>query len=65
MTTWPHIPDDAVDWFRAVFAEANRRVTERLLNVPNMRETALDDGLIEAIIPYSPPRFLPPEPWSK
>lgn len=59
MTTWPHIPDDAVDWFRAVFAEANRRVTERLLNVPNIRETALDDGLIEAIIPYSPPRLLP------
>ncbi len=59
MTRWPEIPDDAIDWFRAVFAEANRKVTERLINVPNIRETALDDGLIEAVIPYSPPRLLP------
>lgn len=59
MTDWPNIPDDAIDWFRAVFAEANRRVTERLLNVPNIRETALDDGLVEAVIPFSPPRLLP------
>lgn len=59
MTTWPDIPEDAIDWFRAVFAEANRKVTERLVNVPNIRETALDDGLVEAVIPFSPPRLLP------
>jgi hypothetical protein len=59
MTTWPDIPEDAIDWFRAVFAEANRKVTERLANVPNIRETALDDGLVEAVIPFSPPRLLP------
>lgn len=59
MSVWDEIPADVVDWFRSVFAEANRRVTERLINVPNIRETSLDDGLVEAIIPFSPPRILP------
>jgi hypothetical protein len=56
---WPAIPNDIVEWFRRAFAHANARVTERLLNVPNIRETALDDGLIEALIPQSAPRLLP------
>ncbi|RUU26013.1 hypothetical protein [Mesorhizobium sp. M6A.T.Ce.TU.016.01.1.1] len=59
MTVWTDIPDDVVSWFREVFANANSRVTERLLNVPNIRETSLDDGLVEAIIPFTPPRLLP------
>jgi len=37
----------------------NRRVCERLANLPNIRETSLDDGLIEALIPDSAPRILP------
>lgn len=59
MTPWPHIPDDVVTWFREVFAEANRRVCERLVNLPNVRETSLDDGLIEALIPDTAPTLLP------
>jgi hypothetical protein len=58
MQSWPDIPSDVVDWFRTVFAEANRRVSERLINVPNIREISLDDGLIEAIIPLSAPKLL-------
>ena len=59
MEPWPTIPDDVVSWFRGVFAEANRRVCERLVNVPNIRETSLDDGLIEALIPDTAPTLLP------
>ena len=46
-------------WFRGVFADANRRVCERLVNLPNIRETSLDDGLIEALIPNTAPTRLP------
>lgn len=56
---WPRIPDDVVAWFRSIFASANRRVCERLVNLPNVRETSLDDGLIEALIPDSAPMLLP------
>lgn len=59
MNPWPSIPDDVVSWFRAVFANANRQVCERLVNLPNIRETSLDDGLIEALIPDSAPTVLP------
>ena len=59
MASWPQIPDDVVAWFRGVFASANRSVCERLINVPNIRETSLDDGLIEALIPESAPHILP------
>lgn len=59
MDAWPQIPDDVVTWFRGVFADANRRVCERLVNLPNIRETSLDDGLIEALIPDAAPTLLP------
>jgi len=59
MGPWPEIPNDVVTWFRGVFGEANRRVCERLVNVPNIRETSLDDGLIEALIPDTAPTLLP------
>lgn len=59
MESWPHIPDDVVAWFRGIFANANRKVCERLVNLPNIRETSLDDGLIEALIPDSAPTLLP------
>ncbi len=52
---WPDIPMDVIDYVRSVFGEANRRTTERLLNMPNIREAALDDGLVESIIPRSAP----------
>lgn len=56
---WPKIPDDVVSWFRRIFAVANCKVCERLANLPNIRETSLDDGLIEALIPDSAPKLLP------
>jgi hypothetical protein len=59
MKAWPQIPADVVTWFRNVFSEANRRVCERLVNLPNVRETSLDDGLIEALIPETAPTLLP------
>lgn len=59
MNPWPQIPEDVVVWFRDVFSEANRRVCERLVNLPNVRETSLDDGLIEALIPDTAPTLLP------
>lgn len=59
MDPWPRIPEDVVAWFRMAFGQANRRVCERLANLPNIRETSLDDGLIEALIPDSAPTLLP------
>lgn len=59
METWPKIPEDVVTWFRSVFANANAHVCERLVNLPNIRETSLDDGLIEALIPDTAPTLLP------
>ena len=40
-------------------AEANRSSSERMQNVPNIRETSLDDELVEAPLPFSAPRLLP------
>jgi hypothetical protein len=59
MNIWPKIPEDVVTWFRGVFSGANRSVCERLVNLPNVRETSLDDGFIEALIPETAPIFLP------
>jgi hypothetical protein len=56
--SWPVIPKDAIEYFRGAFAEANRVATERIVNVPNIRETSLDDALVDALIPFSPPRRL-------
>src|ERR1700730_10713260 len=55
---WPIIPKDAVEHFRTAFTDANRVATERIVNVPNVRETSLDDALVDALIPFSPPRRL-------
>jgi hypothetical protein len=55
---WPAIPKDAIEYFRGAFAEANRVATERIVNIPNIRETTLDDALVDALIPFSPPKRL-------
>src|SRR5277367_3175817 len=57
-TAWPVIPKDAIEYFRRAFAEANRVATERIVNVPNIREISLDDALVDALIPFSPPKRL-------
>jgi len=59
MTVWQSLPKDVIDYFRKAFRSANRQVTELVLNVPNIRETSLDDCLINALIPLSPPNKLP------
>jgi hypothetical protein len=59
MPAWPILPSDVIDWFRSAFAEANSAVASRLFNVPNIHEPGLDDALIEALVPLSPPRLLP------
>jgi len=58
MNPWPALPSDAVAHFHDAFANANRLVSERLINIPNARETSLDDALIEFLIPSSAPRIL-------
>jgi hypothetical protein len=55
---WPAIPADAIEYFRSAFAEANRVATEHIVNVPNIRETSLDDTFVNALIPFSPPKRL-------
>jgi hypothetical protein len=55
---WINIPNDVIVWFRSAFAEANRVVTETLLNVPNAREPSLDDTFIQALIPLSAPTLM-------
>ncbi|MDQ1850735.1 hypothetical protein Q9299_20735 [Gemmobacter fulvus] len=42
----PPLPEEVIAWFRARFEEANRSVTENLVNNPNARETTLDDALL-------------------
>jgi hypothetical protein len=58
MADWPLLPSDVIEWFRGAFAAANRAVTEQLLNTPTVRETTLDDALIQALIPRSAPHLL-------
>ena len=54
-----NIPSDIVDWFRGVFAGANRRLSEKLLNVPAMPEPHFDTTLLEHLSGYATPRRFP------
>jgi hypothetical protein len=54
-----NIPSDIVDWFRGVFAGANRRLSEKLLNVPAMPEPHFDTTLLEHLSGYAAPRRFP------
>ncbi|MGE3627103.1 MAG: hypothetical protein AB7G34_12105 [Hyphomicrobiales bacterium] len=58
LNPWPVIPNDAIEYFRRAFAEANRVAAERIVTVPNIRETTLDDAVVDALIPFSPPKRL-------
>jgi hypothetical protein len=40
------------------FAKANKAVSEVLVNVPNVRETSLDDTFVQALLPHSAPTLL-------
>ena len=45
----PIIPDDAIEFVRAAFAQANRRATNTLARQPSMHEEGLDFQLIAAL----------------
>ena len=53
------LPTDIVDWFRGVFAAANRRLAERIRNAPAVPEPHLDTTFIEHLMAYSAPRTFP------
>jgi hypothetical protein len=50
------IPKEIVDWFRGVFADANRRLSEKMLNAPATPEPTFDLTLIEHLTNYAAPR---------
>jgi len=50
------IPKEIVDWFRGVFADANRRLAEKMLNAPATPEPTFDLTLIEHLTNYAAPR---------
>jgi len=50
------IPKEIVDWFRGIFEEVNRRLCEKMGNVPNTPETNFDLALIEHLTNYAAPR---------
>lgn len=50
------IPKEIVDWFRGVFADANRRLSEKMLNAPATPEPSFDLTFIEHLTNYAAPR---------
>ena len=50
------IPRDIVDWFRGVFADANRRLAEKMLNAPATPEPTFDLTFIEHLTSFAAPR---------
>jgi hypothetical protein len=51
-----NIPVEVMEWFRDVFAAANRRLSEKILNVPAIPEPHLDTTLVEHLSGYAAPR---------
>jgi hypothetical protein len=49
------IPADILSWFRALFAECNERITEKLSLNPNLPEESLDLTWIEFLSHFSAP----------
>jgi hypothetical protein len=50
------IPKEVVDWFRGVFADANRRLSEKILNSPATPEPTFDLTFIEHLTSFAAPR---------
>jgi hypothetical protein len=50
------IPKEIVDWFRGIFEDVNRRLCEKMYNVPGTSETNFDFALIEHLTNYAAPR---------
>jgi len=56
---WESLPQDVVDWVRAIMSACNDDVTERVVNQPNIREPSLDDAFINRVSQYAAPKALP------
>jgi hypothetical protein len=50
------LPNFIINWIRTVFADVNRRVSEKILNVPGAPEPSLDLTFIEHLTNYSAPQ---------
>jgi hypothetical protein len=50
------VPDEIVVWFKSIFADANRHLSEKMLNVPGIPEPHLDTTLIAHLMSYASPR---------
>jgi hypothetical protein len=49
------IPQEVIDWIRAVFADVNLRVSQKLTRIPTTHETSLDITLIEELSQHAAP----------
>ena len=56
---WPDIPEDVIEYVRMVVRHASDETTERISNQPNIRETSLDDVLVNAVAKFAAPKRLP------
>ncbi|MCY4642360.1 MAG: hypothetical protein OXC41_06655 [Gammaproteobacteria bacterium] len=54
-----NIPAEVISWFRGIFAASNRRLAEKIQNVPAIHEPHLDTTLVEHLMGYSTPRIFP------
>ena len=50
------IPKEIVDWFKSIFASTNRRLSEKILNVPGIPEPHLDTTFVEHLMSFATPR---------
>jgi len=58
--TLPQFPPQVIAYVRRVFAQANRRVSEKIARVPNCSEPSLDLTLIEHLTQFAAPRVVAP-----
>jgi len=58
--TLPQFPPQVIGYIRRVFAQANRRVSEKISRVPNCSEPSLDLTLIEHLTQFAAPRVVAP-----
>jgi len=50
------LPDEIMAWARDIFSEINRRLAEKIRNVPGIHESHLDTTLIEHLTTFASPR---------
>jgi hypothetical protein len=60
MNKLPAFPAAVSDYVRTIFAEANRRICQRIARVPSTAEDALDQALIDVLADYEAPSVVAP-----